>query len=269
MHLTIRHRTEYAYDPAAAKVSLRLKLFPSIYDGQSVDAWSVHVNDEPVFPIYTTGYGDEAALWQSDETVSQVTVIAEGKIVTEDKAGLVRDLPRKPPSAIFCRSTELTRPDAAITELASAAYQSDLVAAVHAISNAVRAAVVYRPEATTAVTTAAEALSIGAGVCQDHAHVFIAACRSVGVPARYVVGYLKAAGNTEELFETHAWAEAHIANFGWIAVDPSNGISPTDHYVRISCGMDADDATPIKGHVMGGSQISLSADVSILDSQQQ
>ncbi|MCY6381127.1 transglutaminase family protein [Hoeflea prorocentri] len=269
MRLSVRHRSEYAYEPAAARVSLRLKLYPSVYDGQLVENWSVTVNGDPVEPIYITGYGDETGLWQSDGEVSSVEVLAEGVIVTEDQNGIIRDLPRKPPSAIFMRSTRLTQADDAIRALAEAARQDDELKTVHDLSSAIRETVDYRPEATNSKTTAAEAMAIGAGVCQDHAHILIAACRSLEMPARYVTGYLKAADDEDELLETHAWAEAHIRNFGWVGLDPSNGISPTDHYVRIACGLDADDATPIKGHVVGGSQITLTADVAVSENQQQ
>jgi transglutaminase-like putative cysteine protease len=269
MRLEVRHSSEYLYEPAASRVSLRLKLFPSVFDGQNVERWTVTVNGEPVEPIYTTGYGDETALWQSSHEVSRVEVLAEGTIVTEDRAGLVRDLPTKPPPGIFYRQTPLTRPDDSIRKLAQSTQKEDLLETVHALSKKVADTVEYRTEATNSKTTAAEALAIGAGVCQDHAHVLIAACRSLSIPARYVTGYLKAVEDENEMVETHAWAETFIQDFGWVGLDPSNGISPTDHYVRIACGLDADDATPIKGHVVGGSKITLSANVAVSDNQQQ
>lgn len=269
MRLQVRHTSEYLYEPAASRVSLRLKLFPSVFDGQSVENWSVTVNGDSVAPIYTTGFGDEVALWQSSEEVSRIEVLAEGTVMTEDKTGLVRDLPNKPPSYIFRRETALTAPDEAIRALAEETKKPDLLETVHDLSKAVAKAIEYRTESTSSETTAAQALALGTGVCQDHAHVLIAACRSLSIPARYVTGYLKAAEDAEEMLETHAWAETHIQNFGWIGLDPSNGISPTDHYIRVACGLDADDATPIKGHVVGGSKITLSADVAVSDSQQQ
>lgn len=269
MRLHVRHKTDYTYEPAAVRVSLRLKLFPSIFDGQAVENWSVKVNSEPVLPIYTTGFGDEVALWHSKEKTEAVEILAEGVISTKDKSGLVRDLSSKPPSSIFMRSTQLTRADENIRKLARDERKADALQTVHALAIAVSKAVDYRSDSTSAQTTASEAMALGAGVCQDHAHILIAACRSLDIPARYVTGYLKAAEDADELLETHAWAEAHIEDFGWVGLDPSNGISPTDHYIRIACGLDAADATPIKGHVVGGSHITLSADVAVSDSQQQ
>jgi transglutaminase-like putative cysteine protease len=70
------------------------------------------------------------------------------------------------------------------------------------------------------------------------------------VPARYVVGYLLAP--EEKLTETHAWAEAFVPDIGWVGFDPANRLCPTDRYVRLGCGLDAADAAPIRGNVMGG-----------------
>lgn len=269
MRLNVSHRSTYKYEPAAARVSLRLKLFPSVYDGQNVESWRVTINGDPLEPIYVSGYGDDVALWNCHDPIEAVVVMAEGTVVTSDRAGVVRDLPRKPPAALFTRTTDLTSPNEAIEKLARSCQTGDLLETVHSLSLAVKEAVTYRSKVTNSKTTAAEAMAAGEGVCQDHAHIFIAACRTIGIPARYVTGYLQATDDETAQLETHAWAEAHIRNFGWIGVDPSNGVSPTEHYIRIACGLDADDATPIKGHVVGGSDISLTAEVAVADSQQQ
>ncbi len=269
MRLQISHRTTYTYEPAASRVSLRLKLFPSIFDGQTAQSWDVHINGEKVEPIYVSGYGDDVALWQSRAPLESAEVVAGGVVLTEDRAGIVRDLPRRPPSAIFLRTTDLTKPSDAIRSLAQSSKLDNELETAHALSLSVKDAVAYQTEATHSQTTAAEAVELGAGVCQDHAHAFISACRTLGLPARYVTGYLRATEDQEDLLETHAWAEVHVGGLGWVGIDPSHGISPTDHYIRLTCGLDADDATPIKGHVVGGSEIFLTAQVAVAESQQQ
>lgn len=126
-----------------------------------------------------------------------------------------------------------------------------------------REAIPYRAGVTDSSTTAAAALAGKGGVCQDHAHVFIAAARARGVPARYVAGYLLAGEATHQQFETHAWAEAHVIGLGWVGFDVANGVSPTENYVRLCSGLDADDAAPVRGIVIGGGAGSVSADVRI------
>jgi transglutaminase-like putative cysteine protease len=111
----------------------------------------------------------------------------------------------------------------------------------------VRGRIAYRPGTTHVGTTAAEALAGGAGVCQDHAHVFIAGARSLGVPARYVGGYLCLEENEEEQQAGHAWVEAYDPARGWVGLDPANGVLPGERYVRTSVGLDYASAAPVRG----------------------
>ena len=112
--------------------------------------------------------------------------------------------------------------------------------------------VAYEVGVTNTHTTAADALKDGRGVCQDHAHVFISAARSLGIPARYVSGYLLAGTGDEPSDANHAWAEAWLDGLGWVGFDPANGVCPTDRYVRLASGLDAAFAAPIRGTRRGG-----------------
>ena len=120
-----------------------------------------------------------------------------------------------------------------------------------------------------------DALTIGAGVCQDHTHVLIAASRAMGCPARYVVGYLLPDSDEDDVeipAETHAWAELWIDGLGWVGFDATNRICPTDRYVRLASGFDANDAAPIHGAVFGSVEEAMEAEVAvsaITQSQQQ
>jgi Transglutaminase-like enzymes, putative cysteine proteases len=102
-------------------------------------------------------------------------------------------------------------------------------------------------------------------VCQDQTHVFCAAARSLGFPARYVAGYLLAGEGEDWAHETHAWAEAHVEGLGWVGFDPSADVCPTDRYVRLCSGLDARGAAPIRGSVGGGSAETLEAGVEIAE----
>jgi transglutaminase-like putative cysteine protease len=105
-------------------------------------------------------------------------------------------------------------------------------------------------------------------VCQDHAHVFIGAARSVGVPARYVSGYLMMNDRIDQE-ATHAWAEAHVDGLGWVGFDVSNWISPDPRYVRVATGRDYRDAAPITGVVFGTSTEDLHVDVAVEQQRQE
>lgn len=267
MRLSIRHLTTYAYEPATDRCALRLRLHPSAFDSQRVLHWTVSVNGQPVAPLLTTALGDREALWTCQSSVDMLEIVAEGEVETSDVAGVVRGLRDTVRPGVFLRTTPLTSVDDRIRLIGVGASGPNQLARLHAISAAVREAMDFTPGATDARTTAAQALKQGSGVCQDHAHVFIAAARSAGVPARYVVGYLMSPESVEA--ETHAWAEAWMPDLGWIGFDPANRMCPTDHYVRLSCGLDSVDASPIRGNVAGGPRESLSASVAISQTQSQ
>jgi transglutaminase-like putative cysteine protease len=139
------------------------------------------------------------------------------------------------------------------------------VGQLHTLSQAILAKVPYRIGATQSDTPAEAACAIGAGVCQDHAHIFITAARMMGYAARYVSGYLFMADQLHQA-ASHAWAEIHIDKLGWVGFDISNGISPDDRYIRVATGLDYRDAAPIVGVRMGqgGEDIDVSLQIRAL-----
>ena len=136
------------------------------------------------------------------------------------------------------------------------------VGTLHQLSALVHAAIAYQIGETSAETTAEQALTRGAGVCQDHAHTFIAAARLLGIPARYVSGYLLMDGQIEQQ-AGHAWAEAHVPGLGWVGFDVSNAISPDRRYVRVATGADYRDAAPVTGISLGAGQAGLSVQLAV------
>jgi len=115
------------------------------------------------------------------------------------------------------------------------------------LMHAVRDRVEYRLGLTDVLTPAADALAAGAGVCQDHAHVFITAARVLGVPARYVSGYLWTGGPEQQVEASHAWAEAFVDDLGWVGFDAANRTCPSETYIRASIGLDYWSAAPVRG----------------------
>ncbi|HSF94764.1 MAG TPA: transglutaminase family protein [Thermohalobaculum sp.] len=266
MRLTIRHLTDHEYDPAPNRIALRLKLFPAKTRSQAPSGWQVVVNGQAVEPMLTNGFGDFEALWFAPTGTTQVEMVAEGTVTTSDTAGVIGRLGVAPPE-LFLRHTPLTRQDADIRSLAEAAVGTDPLARMHALSAAVHDAMVYRPGVTDSGTTAAQALALGAGVCQDKTHLLIAAARAAGIPARYVVGYLHE--ESAPLGETHAWAEAHLDGLGWVGFDPTHQICPTGSYVRLCSGLDADDAAPVRGSLTGATEDRMTVSVSVAYAQSQ
>ncbi len=121
----------------------------------------------------------------------------------------------------------------------------------------------YQPGSTDIHTTAEDVLEGGKGVCQDFAHLLIASCRCLGLPARYVSGYLyDRASGPYDVLATHAWVEVHTGH-GWLGLDPTHKRMVTDHYVRIAVGRDYGDATPVRGFYKGSAAEKMTVKVRI------
>jgi transglutaminase-like putative cysteine protease len=268
MRLSIRHVTSYAYDPPAMRTDLRLRLFPSRFEGQKIARWSVRVNGFETRPLFVNAYGDEEAIWRTDQEQALIEIVAEGVVETSDAAGVLRGLADQSRPAVFLRETPLTAPSREILELARASASGTVLDTLHALSQNVRDAVDYVQNVTDASTTAADVLKNGnGGVCQDHAHVFVAAARLAEIPARYVAGYLSPGFVGRQ--ESHAWAEAYVSDLGWVGFDPSNRQSPTDAYIRLCSGLDAADAAPLRGWVSASVRETLAVEVDVAPSPQQ
>ncbi len=117
---------------------------------------------------------------------------------------------------------------------------------------------------TTIESTVDEILEKKAGVCQDFAHVMLELLRMMGIPSRYVSGYICPNKNgMRGEGATHAWVEAYIPGFGWAGIDPTNNVWATNHHVKLAVGRDFTDCTPVKGTFKGPARQSLSVYVSV------
>ncbi len=248
MLLTIDHVTLYRYETPVRGVVQSLRLTPSCCDSQQVVDWAVTVSGGTEGAAFRDGAGDWVQAFTVAGPVAEIEVRVKGRIETADRSGVLRGHRESVPPEAYLRETDATMPDAAIAEIARAAEgAADRVAAAHALMNAVADAIDYEPGATHAATTAAEALKLGKGVCQDHAQVMIAAARTLGIPARYVSGYLFSDADPDAQEAAHAWAELCAPGLGWIGFDAANRWCPDERYVRLGSGPDAAGAAPIRG----------------------
>ncbi len=120
----------------------------------------------------------------------------------------------------------------------------------------------YERGPTSIETTSNEVLRLRFGVCQDYAHIMIAICRSAGIPARYVQGYLVGEG------ETHAWVEVYYPGLGWVEYDPTYNTIVGARHVKIACGRDYSDTAPITGKVIGGGSSTIRNHVKVVQAEQ-
>lgn len=263
MLLTVDHLTRYSYDQPVRAVMQSHRLTPARFDGQKVLSWTVTVSGGEMGGAFRDGAGDWVQGWTVKGPVSEIEVHVQGQVETTDLAGVLRGQRELVPPLAYLRDTPATMADEALRALADSAAQDDLLGQAHALSFAVAGAIAYRPGSTHSHTTAAEALAQGEGVCQDHAQALIACARHLGVPARYVAGYLFSSEDGQPHEASHAWAELHVPGYGWIGFDPANRCCPDDRYIRLGSGLDATEAAPIKGISRGLSVESLDVTVAI------
>ncbi len=263
MKIHIRHATTYHYDNPGSHLVQRLYLTPQDTASQSVLDWTIEAPGMEGALEYVDAFGNVAHLTTPPNDLTEVTVVAAGTVRTTDNAGVSGHDRGSVPVQAYLASTPATESNAAIKALAHGHDRLSGIEQLHSLSAAVLDKVAYALGSTNEHTTAAEAMRDGKGVCQDHAHVFISAARLLGVPARYVSGYM-VVGENEFAEASHAWAEAYAANLGWVGFDVSNQVSPDERYVRVATGMDVDSATPAKGVRRGLSTGTERMDVEVL-----
>ena len=264
MRLAIRHTTRYRFSEPVAHGLQRLRLTPKTTQGQSIIDWTMTFENARLELEYDDQNYNRVSLISVEEGAQQVVVTSAGTVLTEDKAGVFGHHSGHLPLWAFLGPTELTRPGPRIKQLIGGVRRSPegMVPTLHNLSAAIREQVGYEAGCTGVHPTAEEAVTAGRGVCQDHAHVFIAAARSLEIPARYVSGYLMMNDRVEQE-ATHAWAEAWVQGLGWVGFDISNGISPDPRYVRVATGRDYRDAAPITGISYGAVAEDLGVDLAV------
>ena len=264
MRLNVRHETTYRYESPVSYSIQTLHLSPRPHDGLAVLSWRIWADGRRDLPSFVDGLGNLTHCLTVNRAQEGISLTVEGEVETTDTAGIIRGGAEPLPPPYYLRATPLTAPDAAIEALAAEARQGkSTIERLHALMIAVRDRVDYQTGVTNTATTAAAALARGAGVCQDHAHIFIAGARLLGIPARYVGGYLWTGIDGLEYEASHAWAEAYVEHLGWVGFDPSNRICPTAAYIRTSVGLDYAAAAPARGLRRGEAAESLDVRVAV------
>ena len=253
MLLNIEHHTRYVYSEAVNYTIQQLRLTPQNGFGQHVKRWDIRVNGE--LQLSHDSYGNITHSLVIDVPHSEIMIVAMGEV--ETGLPIVQNLQQTAtalPLSIYLRETPLTLYNEAIATFAmqykhleqGEMQSSWLETMMYALLNRVE----YIPGVTQVTTSAIEAFALGKGVCQDHAHIFIACCRSIGLPAHYVSGYLFTEDGS--LMQTHAWADVYLNELGWQSFDVSNGCRAGATHVRLASGLDYRTASPVSGMRAGG-----------------
>ncbi len=262
MRLKIFHRTEYRYDAPIQYGLQRLRLMPRSGSTQTVNSWGLKIDGAREEVRFTDQFGNDTRLVSVEGQPHVVSVEASGVVETYDTAGITGQHQGFAPLWLFSRETTLTAPGEGVVALTGSLQIAGEVDRLHDLMNLIADRVTFVAGTTDTATTAEQALALGSGVCQDHSHIFIAAARCLGFPARYVSGYLMMDGATDQA-ASHAWAEAHVSALGWVAFDVANRISPDERYVRLAVGRDYRDATPVSGIRLGQAAEALAVSITV------
>ena len=248
MRLQIAHSTTYEFDTPMSYGLQQLRLTPKSRVGQNVVNWQMDITGGRIENEFSDQHANTVTLISFEPGADAIKVNCTGVVETEDQSGVIGKQKGYVPLWLFRRSTALTKAGSNVRHLIKGLKDghSDEVALLHALSTRILDQVAYEIGETDAATSADAAIERGKGVCQDHAHIFIAAARAMDYPARYVSGYLMMDDRAEQ-DASHAWAEAHVDGIGWIGFDISNAISPDARYVRVATGLDYREAAPISG----------------------
>ena len=255
MRITISHDTVYRYTTPASGVIQILRLTPRDHDGQYVAKWRIEVSADCPLASHEDAFGNIAHTFTADGPLDELVVHVEGEVDTQDTTGLVNGAIERFPPSFFLRETALTQADPAILDFAARVKKSsdgEVLPLMHKLLAALNREIVFDTDPTSTATTAGEAFALKRGVCQDLTHIFIAVARSLSIPARYVSGYFHRIDGVVDQEAGHAWAEAFVPDLGWVAFDPTNGISATDAHLRVAIGLDYLGAAPVRGTRFGG-----------------
>ena len=269
MLIRIDHRTAYAYDEPARSLVQKLRLTPAGHAGQMIERWTIDIDCDAHLRETSDAFGNIVHMLYVDRPVSAITLDVTGQVRTSSTDGIVQGSFEPLPPGIYLRSTPLSTPDAAIIDFALGLGEEGApLDRLHRLLGELHARIRFDTGASLVDTTASEAFAAGGGVCQDLTHIYIAAARVMGFPARYVSGHLCRRDGVEQQ-AMHAWAEVLVDDLGWVGFDPAHGISPDDAYVRVAVGLDYRDAAPVVGARQGGRGERLTVGVAVRQSGHQ
>jgi transglutaminase-like putative cysteine protease len=263
MQMHIRHETRYRYERPVKYSVQSLHLTPRRDLSQRALAWNIIAPGRRLEQI--DAYGNISHLLTVEEPHREIRIIVHGIVETAEAEARQDDGPLSP--LAYLASTKLTQPNEDLKAFAQEALKKvdDPKARAQALAEAVFGAVKYKSGASDVQDSAAIAFKSGEGVCQDHAHVYIASARAVGIPARYVSGYIYT-GDTKDA-ASHAWVDVWLGSeLGWQSVDVTHKCPAVRTYCRLAVGRDYLDAAPVRGVRQGGGGEKMEANVLVAES---
>ncbi len=274
MRISIRHVILQEFAPPARSVIQSMRLRPRACESQHVMSWSIESDVDCQVREQQDAFGNFVQTLDADGPLQRLTVTARGEIDTFDTAGVLRGETERFSPEVYLRDTDLTDCDPALRKFAREAAKgarSDLDRP-HFLMRAVNETIAFEAGRAEPVS-AIEAFKAKKGASCEIAHVFIAAARSLGVPARFVSGYLASESDGAERAadesDLRGWAEAYVEGLGWIGFDPSICLCMHDGHVRLAAALDWLGAAPLRVSPLSRATCHMEARASIGQGQSQ
>jgi transglutaminase-like putative cysteine protease len=291
MILTATHTTTYLYGQPVSICHTEVHLTPRSGPHQRVVSHELEVRPEPAFMLTRTDYfGNEFTYFCIHEAHQTLTVTSLSQVDLHPEEppheGLtpawekVRDLVReRNPEGVsvadreqafraleFTFSSPFVKTGSVFADYAIPSFTAGrpIAEAAFDLCHRIFTEFRYDPRATTISTPVDEVLKSRRGVCQDFAHLMISCLRSLGLPARYVSGYLRSGKDSVGHEASHAWCSVYCPGFGWLDFDPTNDVMPHNNHLTIALGRDYSDVAPVNGVAIGGGEQMINVTVEVL-----
>ncbi len=285
MEYVVRHVTRFRYSVAITESTMEVRMQPRSDGGQRCLAFELLTNPAARILSRYDYLGNIVHHFDIPGRHTELTIIARSYIEMRT-APLVPALDRSAwdeldalvadsdaaemlvPST-FARPTDLLR---GLGRKLGVQRRDDPLGLLREITSSVHHALIYTPQSTKVDSPIDDALRLGRGVCQDYAHIMLALVRELGIPCRYVSGYLYRPGvgsNRAMDDATHAWVEALLPRLGWIGFDPTNNILAGERHIRVAIGRDYADVPPTRGTYKGNSRTELAVAVQVARGDEQ
>lgn len=268
--LRIDHETRLSYSQPIVESVIEARMAPLSTEDQTVLGYRLR-SSPPLNPTtYRDGFGNRVELLTLMAPHTDLVIRAASCVRVHRRPPLERlaGVPWPAESSVAVDAMEYLRPSPLANQSPEVAAFCDsipkleggFVSVVERLNNAVRSALKYEKKATSAYTQVSEALKLGAGVCQDYAHLFIALARHWDMPTRYVSGYINEPGE----IATHAWCQVWAGQtVGWVDLDPTRGLWADADHIVTAVGRDFSDVPPNRGVWKGTAQETISVTVNV------
>jgi transglutaminase-like putative cysteine protease len=256
MLIDVSHSSDFGYDRLISETIMELRLQPRVDARQRLHRFELSIDPRGSLSSTVDAFGNIVHHYNYRPPHRRIHAVARSIVETTLEPvvepsdvwrfqflrfdGPVQDIPDVLNTAERIRPDDETDPD-------------QVVAALERLTHDIHDRFAYRQGVTTWQSTVGNLVALGAGVCQDFTHYWIAVCRSLGIPARYVSGYVhhEPTNSARSAAASHAWGEAWIPDAGWRGYDPTNPVGVTPFHVKVAVGRDYRDVPPTKGMFLG------------------